>query len=104
MDLRGRDRGSELDEPIGIGEARLPSCTPARVSSHRSPSTASSPIPRDSPGRGPTTTAFDLRPNDVDALIELTARLQGAEQARFAQYWLDRQPSGFRLFRAPPEK
>lgn len=41
----------------------------------------------------------ELRPADAGALRALTARLQGAEQAEFASYWMDRQPSGFRLFR-----
>jgi hypothetical protein len=41
------------------------------------------------------------RPADHDAIIALTRRLEGPGSAEIAQYWLARQPSGFRVHRLP---
>lgn len=40
------------------------------------------------------------RPGDREAILAMTARLQGEEQAAHAAYWMDRQPEGFGVFRA----
>ncbi|WP_306208201.1 AAA family ATPase [Actinoplanes sp. RD1] len=51
----------------------------------------------------PTFQAYvdDLRPADGPAIVAMTRRWQGAEQARHAEYWLGRDPAAFRVFRAP---
>jgi len=41
-----------------------------------------------------------LRSDDRDAIVAMTERHQGAEQARLAGFWLDRQPGAFFVFRA----
>jgi hypothetical protein len=40
-----------------------------------------------------------LRPADRPTVLAMTERFQGAEQAALAEYWMGRQPEGFRLFR-----
>ncbi|RSM44925.1 ATP-binding protein [Amycolatopsis balhimycina DSM 5908] len=40
-----------------------------------------------------------LRDGDRAAVIEMTAALQGREQAELVAYWMRRQPSAFRVFR-----
>jgi hypothetical protein len=41
----------------------------------------------------------ELRDGDRAAVIEMTAALQGPEQAELVAYWMRRQPSAFRVFR-----
>ncbi|MEU4425709.1 ATP-binding protein [Actinoplanes sp. NPDC024001] len=43
----------------------------------------------------------DLQPGDRPALLALTGRLQGPEQAAHLARWLDAQPGRFRVFRGP---
>ncbi len=43
----------------------------------------------------------DATPDDHDAIIEMTARHEGAPSADVARWWLQRQPEAFRVFRAP---
>jgi hypothetical protein len=42
----------------------------------------------------------DLRPADRAAIVEMTERHQGEDQAMLVGYWMDRQPLAFRVFRA----
>ncbi|HEU4422835.1 MAG TPA: AAA family ATPase [Pilimelia sp.] len=44
-----------------------------------------------------------LRPDDRRAVVDMTREHQGAEQARLAAYWMDRQPGAFRVFRVGGE-
>jgi hypothetical protein len=48
-----------------------------------------------------STDAFidELRPADRAAVVEMTAALQGPEQAALVAHWMRCQPSGFRVFR-----
>ncbi|MET7986770.1 ATP-binding protein [Streptomyces sp. NPDC005281] len=42
-----------------------------------------------------------LRPQDTAAIVEMTTRAQGAEQAELVACWIRRQPGAFRVFRGP---
>jgi hypothetical protein len=41
----------------------------------------------------------ELQPADRRAVLDMTREHQGAEQARLAAHWMDRQPHAFRVFR-----
>jgi hypothetical protein len=40
-----------------------------------------------------------LRPEDHAAVVEMTARAEGAASARIAEFWLSRQPAAFHVYR-----
>jgi AAA ATPase domain len=42
-----------------------------------------------------------VQPSDREVILAMTRRHQGAEQAELVEYWLRRQPGGFRVFRGP---
>jgi hypothetical protein len=42
-----------------------------------------------------------VQPADREPILAMTRRYQGPEQAELVEYWLQRQPGGFRVFRGP---
>ncbi len=43
----------------------------------------------------------NVQPADREPILEMTRRHQGPEQAELVDFWLGRQPAGFRVFRGP---
>lgn len=110
-DLRWRDPETYAAQHERVHDhavRRIEEC--AGPSSSASPTSSSCTAPTRSPPPTGTGRAFGEaygdapRPGDLDALLAMARRHEGAESAALVAYWLDRQPQSFVVFRGPRER